>query len=235
MVSFASSPLPDVQRSRRPSARKTEQLPDAPGDDQATARDQARRLALVVRAQAGHLDAQSKLVHDYAARVAAFVRPIISQPNAVEDVVQTIFIKMVRCLGALRNPVTFESWLFSMARNAALDFVRHRRCRPATIPEEGIVSEIPDYHDGLAVREITEALELALTHLSPRDRRIVTMIVQGASYRVVAEREGLSVGAVKLRLNRVRPFLRRSVGEAVGLRAKHRLSVRPPPRCRAAA
>ena len=63
-----------------------------------------------------------------------------------------------------------------------------------------------------------EALAIALTQLSPKDRNLVTMIVEGNSYQTVAAREGLTVGAVKVRLNRVRPFLRVSVGEAVGVR-----------------
>ena len=72
---------------------------------------------------------------------------------------------------------------------------------------------------GHADLKFMEALSRALTRLSPVDRNLVTMIVEGNSYQTVAAREGLTVGAVKVRLNRVRPFLRVSVGEAVGVRA----------------
>jgi DNA-directed RNA polymerase specialized sigma24 family protein len=85
------------------------------------------------------------------------------------------------------------------------------------------------------VAEIMEALELALRQLSPRDRNIVTLIVNGHSYRAAAQREGLSIGAVKLRLNRVRPFLRVSVGEAIGTALPAARPLRRPPRCRMAA
>ena len=77
----------------------------------------------------------------------------------------------------------------------------------------------PDTSSERPVAEIMEALSIALTHLSPKDRNLVTLIVEGNSYRTVAAREGLTVGAVKVRLNRVRPFLRSSVGEAVGVRS----------------
>ena len=89
----------------------------------------------------------------------------------------------------------------------------------------------------LRVAEIMEALEHALVRLSPKDRNLVTHIVQGNSYRFAAAREGLSVGAVKVRLNRVRPFLRVSVGEAIGmtLPAETTTKWRPPPRGRLAA
>ena len=195
----------------------------------------AELLAIVTRAQAGDLPAQSDLVRRYTARVSGFVRPIISQPSAVDDVVQMVFIKMFRRLALLRDPAMFESWLFTLARNAALDFIRRSRCRPATVSDDGFIGEIPDTNSAPAMQAIMEALEVALTRLSPKDQKIVTLIVQGSDYRTAAQRVGLSIGAVKLRLNRVRPFLRLSVGEAIGLRPKPTESFLLPPRSRAAA
>jgi RNA polymerase sigma-70 factor (ECF subfamily) len=196
---------------------------------------QAELQALVTRAQAGEHDAQSELVRRYTKRIAAFVRPIISQPSAVEDVVQMVFIKMVRRFELLRDPIPFESWLFALARNTALDFVRRRRCRPATVSADEHFIETPYVDSGRATREIMEALEHALTRLSPKDRCLVTLIVQGSSYQMAAQREGLTVGAVKLRLNRVRPFLRESVSGAIGLRARPSADFCPPLRRRIAA
>jgi len=146
------------------------------------------------------------------------VRPILFQPSAVEDVVQMVFIKMVRRLTLLRDPAVFESWLFRLARNTAVDFLRRRRCRPTMVSDEQTFEQAPDTSSERSVAEIMEALHVALTRLSPKDRNLVTLIVEGNSYQTVAAREGLTVGAVKVRLNRVRPFLRVSVGEAVGVR-----------------
>ncbi len=205
--------------------------------DAAALSDRSALLALVKRAQRGDLTAQSELVRRYTVRISGFVRSIISQPSAVEDVAQTVFIKMVRRLALLRDAVTFESWLFALARNTALDFIRRRNCRPVTISDEGDFRTTPDTNNGQAFTEIMEALEHALVRLSPKDRNLVTHIVQGNSYQFAAAREGLSVGAVKVRLNRVRPFLRVSVGEAIGLPlpAEATTKWRPPPRCRLAA
>jgi len=191
--------------------------------------------ALVTRAQAGDLEAQSELVRRYTIRISAFVRPIIAQPSAVEDVVQMIFIKLVRRLGRLRDPVTFESWLFALARNTALDFIRRRRHRLEPVSDDCNSVESPGAGSARAVHDIMEALEFALTRLGPKDRELVTLIVQGSSYRAAAERVGLSVGAVKLRLNRARPVLRMSIGEAIGVRSKGKAGFGPPLRCRAAA
>jgi RNA polymerase sigma-70 factor (ECF subfamily) len=180
--------------------------------------ERAELREIVVRAQRSEMAAQSELVRRYTVRLSAFVRPILFQPSAVEDVVQMVFIKMVRRLTLLRDPAVFESWLFRLARNTAVDFLRRRRCRPTMVSDEQTFEQAPDTSSERPVAEIMEALHVALSLLSPKDRTLVTMIVEGNSYQTVAAREGLTVGAVKVRLNRVRPFLRLSVGEAVGVR-----------------
>ncbi len=193
--------------------------PEMSADAEALAtQERAELLEIVVRAQRSEMAAQSELVRRYTVRLSAFVRPILFQPSAVEDVVQMVFIKMVRRLTLLRDPAVFESWLFRLARNTAVDFLRRRRCRPTMVSDEQTFEQAPDTSSERPVAEIMEALHVALTRLSPKDRTLVTMIVEGNSYQTVAAREGLTVGAVKVRLNRVRPFLRLSVGEAVGVR-----------------
>lgn len=199
------------------------------------ARERAELVELVLRAQRDDMDAQSELVRRYTVRISAFVRPILFQPSVVEDVVQMVFIKMVRRLTLLRDPAVFESWLFKLSRNTAVDFLRRRRCRPMTVSDDRELTEAPDTSSTRPVEEIMEALSIALTRLSPKDRNLVTMIVEGNSYRTVAAREGLTVGAVKVRLNRVRPFLRVSVGEAIGARIAPKTKWRQPNRARMAA
>jgi len=201
----------------RPSFRRaaTEMSADA---EASASQERAELVALVVRARRSEMAAQSELVRRYTVRLSAFVRPILFQPSAVEDVVQMVFIKMVRRLTLLRDPAVFESWLFRLARNTAVDFLRRRRCRPTMVSDEQTFEQAPDTSSERSVAEIMEALHVALTRLSPKDRNLVTLIVEGNSYQTVAAREGLTVGAVKVRLNRVRPFLRVSVGEAVGVR-----------------
>jgi len=211
--SVASEHEADATMSASPSSRVC-----AEGRVEATLDERAALLSVVVRAQAGELDAQSDLVHLYHHRISAFVRPYVAQPSAVEDIVQTVFIKMVRRIGLLRDGRTFESWLFTLARNTALDAIRRSRCRPATISDDGILLSVASNDSSLVIHEIFDALELALQALSAKDRELIMLIVEGSSYDAAAKRMGLSLGAVKVRLNRARKILRVSVGDATGLR-----------------
>ena len=190
-------------------------------------------LDLVDRARIGDMAAQSELVRRYTARISGFVRPILCQPSSVEDVVQVVFIKMVRRFKLLRSSAAFESWLFRLARNTALDFIRRRRCRPFTVADDRQLENTIDQSSERCVDEILEAFEIAIRRLNPLDQQLVRMVVQGHSYTVAAEETGLSVGAVKVRLCRVRPFLRCSVGVETGVRAPE-AAVFAPPRRRAA-
>ena len=185
--------------------------------------DEKEALSELVRqAAAGHSTAQSELVRRYTRRIAGFVRSIIRQPDAVDDVTQMVFIKMFRRLSRLRDPAVFESWLFTLARNAGLDFIRRRNCRPVTVAIDDQVNHIADPSNAGATTEILAALEHALTRLSPLDRSLVTQFVAGDSYGTLATRAGLSLASVKVRLHRVRPFLRATVGEMTETRVAGR-------------
>ena len=182
--------------------------------------DKAIVIDLVRRANAGEPAAQSELMRRYTRRVAGFLRAIIRQPEAVEDVTQMVFIKMFRRLGRLRDPAVFESWLFTLARNTGLDFIRRRRCRPNTVALDDEVYQIADPSNSGAMREIMAALDRALARLNPLDRSLVVQFVAGETYGNIAARAGLSLATVKVRLHRVRPFLRTWVGEMTDTRQR---------------
>ena len=177
---------------------------------------------LVERALVDDAAAQSALVQRYRRRIAGFVRTIVRQPDGIEDVTQMVFIKMFRRLGRLRDPRSFESWLFMLARNTSLDFLRRQRRRPATVSADAELLELPDPRPSDASGEILAALDSALDQLPPQTRTLVTLFVQGNSYDTLAAREGLTLGAVKARMHRARPLLRASIGAALEGRSSRR-------------
>lgn len=191
--------------------------------------DRLELTSLVTRAQAGESAAQTELLRSYHRRITGYIRLIIRQPDAEEDVVQMVFIKVFRRLARLRDPASFESWLFRMARNTAVDFIRRRSCRPSTVPVELETHDLADPADANATSEIMDALDAALAQVSPTDRQLVTLFVEGNSYQSLARKNGLTLGAVKARLHRMRPFLRSFVGEALESRtpAIERWSIAP--------
>jgi RNA polymerase sigma-70 factor (ECF subfamily) len=177
--------------------------------------DRAELLALIRRAQTGDLRAQSEIICRYQVRAAGLVRPIVRNAETVKDVVQSVMLKMVKRLPTLRDPETFESWLFTMARNTAVDEIRRARCRPVTLSDDFLHVELTDPCPDDRSGEVLEAVDLVTARWSRLNRRILDCVLAGLSYQAVAEREGLSIGAVKLRVHRLRQVLRDKVGRAL--------------------
>lgn len=213
---FATGSFVETRPVRRPSRTPAPRVPSRIVSPDSAAKAELR--SLVERANAGEPVAQTELVQLYSRRVAGFVRSIVRQPDAIDDITQMVFIKMFRRLNRLRDPSVFESWLFTLARNTSLDFLRRCRCRPATVGLDEQVNEIADPSNSDASAEILAALDRALTRLSPLDRTLVSQFVAGDTYGEIAARAGLSLATVKVRLHRVRPFLRAWVGEMTDTR-----------------
>lgn len=178
---------------------------------ESTAPPEVELAALVIRARAGDQRAQSELVQRYRRRLRGFLRGLVGDPWSAEDVLQLVWVKMVTQLHLLREVPRFETWLFTLARNCALDHRRRVRCRPASSFEDGFWAGLPDPAANDRVQEIREALEVALRHCGGRDRRLIEQVIEGRTYQAMAEEAGLTLNALKVRLHRLRVHLRREV------------------------
>lgn len=209
-------------------------LPPPPPPGTIDAADQVRVIA---RATTGDLEAQAELVRRYQKRIAGLIRTVVRDRDTAEDLVQIVVIKMVRRLQLLQDPARFESWVFRLARNTALDHLRRLRCRPATVPYD------PEWHDRAGpdsdgcCHEIREALERALRVCDRRNRQILLQAIEGSSYAEIAQRQQLGVGATKVRLHRLRFQLRATLypllkGERSGIGGTKKRSRQSHPSCR---
>lgn len=166
---------------------------------------------LVIQARAGDQRAQAELVRLYRRRLRGFLRGLVADPWAAEDVLQVVWVKMVTQIRLLREVPRFETWLFTLARNCALDHRRRVRCRPSSPVEEGFWAGLPDPSAEDRVHEIREALEVALRRCGGRDRRLIEQVIEGTTYQAMAAEAGLTLNALKVRLHRLRVHLRREV------------------------
>jgi RNA polymerase sigma-70 factor, ECF subfamily len=130
-----------------------------------------------------------------------------------EDVLQDALIKAVEAFAAvapLRNP---EGWLFKIAHNTALDFLRRRNRQEALrSPEE--VDMIADQLDAIASRQIAATSLRTFMRLPVAQRAsVILMDVLGCSLQEICEVMDSSLPAVKAALHRGRTQLREYAGE----------------------
>src|SRR5450631_3588717 len=125
-----------------------------------------------------------------------------------EDVLQDALIKAVEALaaaGPIGNP---EGWLFRIAHNTALDFLR-RRNRQQALQSGEEVDMIADPADAIASRQIAGASLRTFMRLPVAQRSsVILMDVLGCSLQEVCEVMDYSLPAVKAALHRGRAQLR---------------------------
>jgi RNA polymerase sigma-70 factor (ECF subfamily) len=162
---------------------------------------------LVRRAQRGEERAQRELIISYQRRVAGFVYAMIGRNDAVEDLAQQVFIKMIRALDRLQAPAQFESWLFRLARNTCIDHLRRQKLRRIFLPFAPEHEDVPEPAGAVDSEEL-DALRHALAQLRPQDRALLALVQEGRSHAEIAITLKTSVAAVKARLHRAREELR---------------------------
>ncbi|HVU23934.1 MAG TPA: RNA polymerase sigma factor [Opitutus sp.] len=162
---------------------------------------------LVRRAQKGDEAAQRTLIVNYQRRIAGFIYAITGRSDAVEDLAQQVFIKMIRALGRLHEVSQFEAWLFRLARNTCIDHLRRQKLRRIFTPFGAEHENIPEPPGAVGSEEL-DALRHALRQLPPKDRALLALAQEGRSQVEMAEATGTTVMAVKARLHRAREKLR---------------------------
>lgn len=125
-----------------------------------------------------------------------------------EDVLQDALIKVVEArpaAGAIENP---EGWLFRIAHNTALDFLR-RRSRLEALRADEEVEMVADHLDDIASREIASASLRTFMRLPVAQRAsVILMDVLGCSLLEICEIMDYSLPAAKAALHRGRAQLR---------------------------
>ena len=176
---------------------------------------------LVAQARAGDMDAFSQLVTRYQAPVIHYCRRMVGSTQDAEEIAQDSFVRVYRHLGRLKPKARFSTFLFGVARNLALNFLRDagRRGRGVTgsievQPALGDEAGRPDRTARL--HEIETLIELGLERLSAEHREILVLReLNGLGYDSIAEVLHLRKGTVKSRLARAREQLRVQI-EALG-------------------
>jgi RNA polymerase sigma-70 factor (ECF subfamily) len=128
-----------------------------------------------------------------------------------EDLVQETLAQAFYRLPSLRDESRLEPWLFRVAHNKCVDFLRReKRQREETVPyqEEDIPEPLPD-GGGSADQPVDEALAALVVELPPMERACV-VLKDVLDYRLaeVAEVVDSTVGGVKAALHRGRAKLR---------------------------
>lgn len=158
---------------------------------------------LVVRCQLGERDAFAELVRAWHPAIERYVGRMLARPD--DDVVQEIWLAVVKGLPRLRQPERFAPWLFRIARRAVMNRLRDAYARPEPIHDVAGADEAEAVVD-------REAVSGALAALPAREREVLLLFyLEDLPLDVCAQICAVPVGTVKSRLNRARALLRQEL------------------------
>ena len=163
--------------------------------------------------QSGDDSAFDELMGRYKRPVVNFIFRMLGNADDADDVAQEVFVRVYQKLDTYRPETKFSTWLFALARNAAIDRLRWRKRHPTeSIDPESPLPAATDTAQDVGAREIGALIAAAVSEL-PEDQRTVLVLAeyQGMSHAEIAAVMRCSEKSVESRLYRAKQTLRKGL------------------------
>lgn len=136
------------------------------------------------------------LVKTYQQPLYYHIRRMVGNHQDADDVLQNTFIKVWRFIADFKEESKLYTWLYRIASNEALGFLRAQRAKPSgNVDGENHVSGTTDGPDGAT---IAQKLQTALETLPDKQRQVFDLkYFSELKYEEISEITGTSVGALK--------------------------------------
>jgi RNA polymerase sigma-70 factor, ECF subfamily len=171
--------------------------------------DDVYRRLLVLRCQVGDRGAFQELVRQCQPRISRYLHKLLPGETSVDDLIQEVWLDVLRSIGRLNDPAAFLPWLYRIAHNRAFEMLRRRQRRPATAIEElDAIETTTDESD--FTFEDRQAVHAAIDQLTPEHREVLLLrFMEDLSYEEIAKVTGTQLGTIRSRLHHAKRALRR--------------------------
>lgn len=170
---------------------------------------------LILQWQAGDAKALKELIDRWQPRLVRFVWLLTGQREAARDVVQDVWLAVVRGLRRLDDPARFRSWAYRIARNKCADWTRRRtagRRADEALGHEIRTARSADAGEKQADADETDRLQEALAKLADEQKAVLSLhYLDGMGLAEIARVLDVPVGTVKSRLYHARERLKQAL------------------------
>lgn len=180
---------------------------------------------LATRAQAGDSDAFAELYTRHRSAVRTALSDNVHDRERQAELVQEVFTRAWAKLDQLRDTARFRPWVFQIARNVAIDDLRHRtQVHVESIDDHDVATADADDPTLVAeVHELAATVRDGFVLLSPRDAAALSMTVNlGFGPTEIAAALDISPGNAKVVLHRARKRLRSALAESADVATARR-------------
>ena len=164
---------------------------------------------LVARCQAGDVEAFETLYRQHAARLFTLASRMAGSAEDGEDLLQEIFLQVHRKLGSFKGDSALGTWMYRLALNHCLDYVRSRQTKMSKLTE---TLDAETSFEPLARRDTPIArmdLERAIERLPDGCREAFLLHdVEGFDHKEVGSLLGIAEGTSKSQVFKARAKLR---------------------------
>jgi RNA polymerase sigma factor (sigma-70 family) len=174
-------------------------------------------LKIIDRALKGEEKAYADLLNRYRDSVYYVLLKMVNNPSDAEDLTIEAFGKAFLRLSQYTPSHAFSTWLFRIATNNCIDFMRKKSQSPLAYNQDNedennfarnVASETPDPEKTLIDQETALQINDVMKYLKPRYRRIIELrYFNDKSYEEISDELGLPIGTVKARLFRAKTLL----------------------------
>ena len=172
-------------------------------------------IELVERALRGSQEAYREILRRYERPVFSLVLRMVRDRTVAEDLAQEAFVKGFSKLDTFDPKRKFSSWLFKIAHNGTIDYLRKQRetvlsLDAADDDSQPLSAQLVDTEAGTPEdsahrSDIRGALTAAIDSLRPEYREVVVLrYIEGAAYQEISEITDLPLGTVKTYIHRAR-------------------------------
>jgi RNA polymerase sigma-70 factor (ECF subfamily) len=170
----------------------------------------------VVRLKRGDADALGAVMAHYQHRLYRFLLRLVQDPFAADDLFQQTWMRVMEKIGRYDVRRQFDPWLFSVARNLAIDYLRQRKSTSLDAPDptgvapaERLSSSSPDPLERVLEFERGAILAATLAGLPLIHREVLTLrFEEDMKLEEIAEVASIPLSTVKSRLSRALESLR---------------------------
>ncbi len=153
--------------------------------------------------------------------VYQFCLQMTRQPAQAEDLVQEVFMKILRRAGTFRREGTFKGWMFNIARNATLDSLRKYKRDAGTTNVEDVADKVLVDHrsaeQAASGQEALGTLKTALAQLPAHYQEVIWLgRFEFNSFEELAQALGCKTGTARVRMHRAMQKLNLTFAELNG-------------------
>lgn len=174
-------------------------------------------LLLVEKARNGSELAFAGLMNRYRDSIYYMLLKMVNNPSDAEDLTIEAFGKAFRNLDSFTPDFAFSTWLFKIATNNCIDFIRKKQISPSPLEQwqddidnltVNIQSDLPDPEESLINDQKIAVLRGIVNQLKPRYRTLIELrYYKEYSYEEISSELNLPIGTVKAQLYRAKSLL----------------------------